>query len=307
MCSSADILQGLNEAGVIIASISAVQRKALTKTWVLTFKSPEMKELVLGIERFSVCGCPVHLSDVASSYVIVKIYKAPPEMPDTVVIGRLSAYGEVISFRRDCASAGIENGICTARMNIRRDIPSSVRIVGEAIRVWYADQPLTCRRCGGKDHVAGGCNNFRCFNCEGPGHRAHQCPEPPLFGVCLEAGDRAVDCPVITFSGNVEEKGTPVPYARAVGEAVRPATAQTKVKPPQKQPQKPRDEDQRKREEPSSRGRHDGSPKGRRRPPAHLSSSESEEDERRDRREKRRDRQDSEDSDSKKERRRGRR
>ena len=111
---------------MITASISAAQRRASTKT----FKSPEMKELALGIGRFSVCGCPVHLSDVASSYVIVKIYEAPPEMPDTVVIGRLSAYGEVISFRRDRASAGVENGIRTARMNFHRDILSSVRIVG---------------------------------------------------------------------------------------------------------------------------------------------------------------------------------
>ena len=34
------------------------------------------------------CGCPVHLSDVASNYVIAKIYEASPETPDSTVIGQ---------------------------------------------------------------------------------------------------------------------------------------------------------------------------------------------------------------------------
>ena len=115
------------------------------------------------------CGCPVHLSPVGANYVIVKVYEAPPEMLDTAVMGRLSTYGKVITFRRDRAAAGIANGIRTARMHISKPIPSLVRIVGEPIRIWYPDQPLTCRKCGGADHLAGGCN----ANCEGPGHRAH--------------------------------------------------------------------------------------------------------------------------------------
>ena len=133
--------------------------------------------------------------------------------------------------------------------------------------MWYGDQPLTCRRSGGRDHVAGGCSNSRCFNCEGSGHRALQCPEPPLCGVCLEPGHCAANCPFITFSGNIEERGTPVSYGRAAGDKTRPAprkpaarsaAAQTKVKPPQKL----RDEgpDQRKRLESLGRRRRDGSP-----------------------------------------------
>ena len=105
MCSTENILKGMAEAGVITASISAIQRRASTKTWVISFQSEEMKELALEIGRFSVCGCPVHLYAVAANYVIVKVYEAPPEMPDTAIIGRLSAYGKVITFRRDRAAA----------------------------------------------------------------------------------------------------------------------------------------------------------------------------------------------------------
>ena len=87
---------------------------------------------------------------------------------------------------------------------------------------------LTCRKCGGKDHVAGGCSNSRCFHCEGPGHRAHQCPEPPLCGVFLAPRHRAINCPFIIFSGNVGEMGTFVSYARAVSDKSRPAPRNTR-------------------------------------------------------------------------------
>ena len=136
-CSSEDILQGLVKGGVIAKSVTAIQRKSSTKSWVVAFETVLAKNHALEIGRFEICGCPVHISDVAASHLIVKIYEAPPEMPDTVVIGRLSAYGRVISFRRDRAPAGVENGIRMARMNLRRAIPSSVRLAGENLRIWY--------------------------------------------------------------------------------------------------------------------------------------------------------------------------
>ena len=72
-CTSADILEGLERVGVITASISAIQRKASTKSWVVTFESVDMKELALSHGRFEVCGVPVFLSDVERNYVVVKI------------------------------------------------------------------------------------------------------------------------------------------------------------------------------------------------------------------------------------------
>ena len=124
-----------------------------------------------------------------------------------------------------------------ARTHISKPIPSLVRIVGEPIRIWYPDQPLTCRKCGGAYHVAGGCNAPRCFNCEGPGHRAHQCPESRLCGVCLSPNHQAGDCEFITFSGNVEETGTPVAYAIALAD--EPGPAEVRVRKPKLAPQPP--------------------------------------------------------------------
>ena len=49
MCTSQDILTGLEEAGVITASIYAVQRKSSTKSWVLTFHSMDCNWEVHGV------------------------------------------------------------------------------------------------------------------------------------------------------------------------------------------------------------------------------------------------------------------
>ena len=84
------------------------------------------------------------------------------------------------------------------------------------MRIWYPDQPLTCRKCGGIDHLAGGCTTPHCFNCEQPGHRAHQGPKPPLCGVCTVEGHHDATCPFVIQSGDIEETGTQVTYAAAV-------------------------------------------------------------------------------------------
>lgn len=89
------------------------------------------------------------------------------EMPDTVIIGRLSYYGRVLSFRRDRGVAtGIPNGVRTARMRLQKSIPSAVRIAGESVFISYPGQPKTCRKCGDLGHLAQGCNRPRCYNCE---------------------------------------------------------------------------------------------------------------------------------------------
>ena len=64
-------------------------------------------------------------------------------MPDTVLIGRLSAYGKVFSFCHDRVTDGVLNEVRTAKMHLNKDIPSCIHIVGEFIRVWYPDQPKT--------------------------------------------------------------------------------------------------------------------------------------------------------------------
>ena len=64
----------------------------------------------------------VFLGDCENHVSIVKVYELPVELPDSVVMGRLSYYGKVYSFRRDRLAEGIFNGVRTARMII--DKPS---------------------------------------------------------------------------------------------------------------------------------------------------------------------------------------
>ena len=120
-------------------------------------------------------------------------------MPDSVIIGRLSLYGSVLSFRRDLVTDYILNGVRTARMEINRDIPST----GEFIKFWYPGQPKSCRRCGDLDHLIKDCRNVRCFNCEQSGHRVEECEEAPMCSICRSIDHLVCDCPYLLYGANV--------------------------------------------------------------------------------------------------------
>ena len=95
------------------------------------------RTLLLSISSLVIAGCTVSLSNCENRVQIVKIYEAPTEMPDSVLIGRLSHYGKVFSFRRDKIADGIYNGVRTARMRMNLPIPPSILVAGEFIRIWY--------------------------------------------------------------------------------------------------------------------------------------------------------------------------
>ncbi|KAL9989394.1 hypothetical protein ACROYT_G003939 [Oculina patagonica] len=154
VCTSQDILFGFDAAGIDIDHATPVQRKNSNTTWVVSFDTPENKAFALELNSVTISGCEVFLGDAEHQTVIVKIYEAPPEMPDTVLIGRLSQYGKILSFRRDRLGVDLENGVRTARMRVAHPIPASMRICGELIMFYYDSQPKSCRRCGGNDHIA---------------------------------------------------------------------------------------------------------------------------------------------------------
>ncbi|KAK2547889.1 Zinc finger CCHC domain-containing protein 3 [Acropora cervicornis] len=124
-------------------------------------------------------------------------------MPDSVIIGLLYVYGSVLSFRRNLLTDSIFNGVRTAHMEVKKDIPSTVRIAGELIRFWYPVQPKTCRRCGDLGHLIKECASVRCFNCEQSGHRSEECEMPPLCSICWSADHLVHMCPYFCFSANV--------------------------------------------------------------------------------------------------------
>ena len=201
--SSQDIIYGFDAAGIDIDEILSIQRRASNNTWVVSFRSTDAKNIALGVPSVVIAGCTVFLGDCENRVQIVKLYEAPTEMPDTVLIGRLSHYGKVFSFRRDRIADGIYNGVRTARMRLNLSIPPSILVAGEFIRVWYPTQPKMCRRCGDPGHMVAQCKSFRCFNCEAPGHRVEECERPPLCAICLDEDHLTDVCPFLLYSANV--------------------------------------------------------------------------------------------------------
>ena len=208
--SSQDIIEGFDAAGLDVDDISSIQRKNSNNTWVVSFNS-DCKERALALPSLQIAGCSVVLGDSENTTVIVKIYEAPDEMPDTMIIGRLSAYGTVLSFRRDKISATISNGICTARVRLKKPIPSAADIAGEVVYFFYASQPRTCRRCGLEGHMARSCSAVRCYSCEKPGHRSSECEEPTRCSVCLESSHDLAGCPFVFYSANVPPPSLELP------------------------------------------------------------------------------------------------
>ena len=214
--SSSNIVEAIANAGVDAEHIYSIQFRNSNRSWCVTFTDQLSKETILEKGVIHLGGVPVFIGDADFRVVIVKIYEAPPEMPDTVLIGRLSHYGRVLSFRRDRGLAtGILNGVRTARMRLAREIPSAIRIAGEPVYISYPGQPKTCRKCGDTDHLAQGCKNPRCYNCEAPGHRSADCPKDPLCGICMKPDHPVAECPYRIFSANIVSGEQTATYAEA--------------------------------------------------------------------------------------------
>ena len=222
--TSQQIVYGFDAAGIDIDQILSIQRRASNNTWEVSFRTPEAKNMALGVPSVTIAGCTVFNWDCENRVQIVKIYEAPTEMPDTVLIGRLSHYGKVFSFRRDKVADDIYNGVRTAKMRLNLVIPPTIFVAGELVRIWYPAQPKMCRRCGDPTHVAARCSSMRCFNCEAPGHRIEQCKSMPLCSICLGADHEVATCPFFLYSANVvtQSEVSPVPD---VPEAVSPPVA----------------------------------------------------------------------------------
>ena len=211
--TSQDIIHGFYDVGIDVDQILSIQRRASNNTWVVSFRTPEIKSVALGVPFVKIAGCTVFLGDCENRVQIVKIYEAPAEMPDSVLIGRLSHYGKVFSFRRDKSTSIIYNGVRTARMRLNLVIPPTICIAGELIRVWYPTQPKMCRRCGDSSHIAAKCTSFRCFNCEVPGHRVEECPSKIHCSICLSLDHAVLACPFLLYSANVVDQPDDVPEA----------------------------------------------------------------------------------------------
>ena len=190
ICTSQDIIFGFDAAGIDADYITLVQRRNSNRMWVVSFVSVEHKCMAPELPFITICGCQVFLGDAEHETVLIKIYEAPNEMPDTVLIGRLSYYGRVLSFRHDRLGQGLFNGVRTARIRLRTHIPLSLSIVGDLVMIYYDSQPRSCRCC----------KMPRCFNCDESRHRKDQCPNNESCNVCFDEKHRTAYCPFALMS-----------------------------------------------------------------------------------------------------------
>jgi len=123
----------------------------------VTFRSAKAKEQALSVPSVTIAECQVFIGDTENRTALIKIYECPDEMPDTFVIGRLSAFGPVLSLHRDLLADNIRYGIHTAQRRLIQPIPSSLSIAGELVSIMYPGQPHTCCKCGREGHVATTC------------------------------------------------------------------------------------------------------------------------------------------------------
>ena len=96
ICTSQDILLPFDRAGFDIDEITSIQRRNSNRSWVVLFRSFEHKETALELNSITVFGIELFLGDAQFRTVLVKIYECPTEMPDTVVVGRLSRFCQVL-------------------------------------------------------------------------------------------------------------------------------------------------------------------------------------------------------------------
>ena len=189
------VFEALENAEIDASEITCLQRKMNGEVTV-TFKTISAKEKFLRLNSLQVDAVHFALQDVDKPLIFVTIYDAPFELSDLAIIKRLSPYCEVLHYRRGKHSLApnIFNGLRHYRVRITKPIPSFLRFGKFQVFVKHSGQVPTCRKCNRPGHFSNVCPNRICFNCEGLGHEARDCPCPVLCCLCKEEGHLGINC-----------------------------------------------------------------------------------------------------------------
>ena len=202
--SAKSVFEALEQAEIDPAEIACLQRKMNGEVTV-TFKSISAKEQFLRLNSLRVDAERFALQDVDKPLTFLTIYDAPFELSDLAIIKRLSPYCEVLHYRRGKHSLApnIYNGLRHYRVRISKPIPSFLRFGKFQVFVKHSGQVPTCRKCNRPGHFSNVCPNRVCFNCEGLGHEARDCPCPVLCCLCKEEGHLGINCTYSWFCSMV--------------------------------------------------------------------------------------------------------
>ncbi|KAJ8018214.1 hypothetical protein HOLleu_43920 [Holothuria leucospilota] len=143
-------------------------------------------------------GCGYTINTYNSSATIVTVLHVPHELEDSVVRYVLGRYGKVICGRYLTFKKypTVYNGIRQYQMDLKRDIPSSLRLGERSCWVRFEEQPRTCLRCGDESHEVRDCKNIKCLKCHTLGHVAKDCTSEVVCNICEGSGHTYRDCPV---------------------------------------------------------------------------------------------------------------
>ena len=143
----------------------------------VTFKESAQCDAALA-SGVSFRGSKLVVSPVDARTRLVYVRDLPAEVPDEPVCVFLRQYGVVHSLSPQFHPGlpGVKNGTRVAKVTLLKDLPTSVRIAGFDVRLWYQGQPQPCPVCRQFGHRVRDCPlNGLCRRCRQPGHVAREC------------------------------------------------------------------------------------------------------------------------------------
>jgi len=143
----------------------------------VTFKESAQCDAALA-SGVSFRGSKLCVSPVDARTRLVYVRDLPAKVPDEPVSVFLRQYGTVHSLSPQFHPGlpGVKNGMRVAKVTLLKDLPSSVRIAGFDVRLWYQGQPQSCPVCRQFGHRVRDCPlNGLCRQCRQPGHMAREC------------------------------------------------------------------------------------------------------------------------------------
>ena len=143
----------------------------------VTFKESAQWDAALA-SGVSFRGSKLTVAPVDARTRLVYVRDLPAEVPDEPVGVFLRQYGVVdfLSPQFHPGFPGVKNGTRVAIVTLLKDLPTSVRIAGLDVRLWYQGQPQPCPVCRQFGHRVRDCPlNSLCRRCRQPGHMAREC------------------------------------------------------------------------------------------------------------------------------------
>ena len=143
----------------------------------VTFKESAQCDAALA-SGVSFRGSKLSVSPVDARTRLVYVRDLPAEVPDEPVCVFLRQYGVVHSLSPQFHPGlpGVKNGTRVAKVTLLKDLPTSVRIAGFDVRLWYQGQPQPCPVCCQFGHRVRDCPlNGLCRRCRQHGHMAREC------------------------------------------------------------------------------------------------------------------------------------